>query len=549
VDAHTTTHAPAPLDQRTPLGTRSRAAAPLKCTLIRCPQTFHAYVSAAPAVPPIGLAYVAASLRRAGHEVTVIDTTGERIDRLVPIDRSGRFLRRGLTDEEILDRIGDADVIGFSLMFSQDWPVARALIRKVRERHPDSTLIAGGEHFSAEPIGALDGTGLDYVLVGEGDRVVCDLMEHLQGKRPLDEIPGVYFRDGDEIRTSSRMARMRSLDALPWPAWDLVPLENYLAGGHGWGVDRGRNMPMNATRGCPYQCTFCSSPSMWTTRWVARDPGDVVAEIKHYVTAFNASNFDFQDLTAVIKKSWIVEFCEKLLAERLPITWQLPSGTRSEALDDEVLRLLVRSGCTNITYAPESGSAATLQRIKKKVDRDRILGSMRCAVKAGANVKANFVFGFPGDTYRDLLESFRFLARIAAIGVHDVSIPPFRPYPGSELFRELQAKGVIPNPLDDAYYETLATAAENVPGTWGGAQSYSEHLSATGLERMRTAALAWFFVVSWTLRPWRILHVIRAVWTERQESRLDKSLIEMKRRVRQRWKREPGLAPHVAHPY
>ena len=77
----------------------------MKCTLIRCPQTFHAYVSAAPAVPPIGLAYVAASLRRAGHDVQIIDATGERIDRLVPIDHSGRFLRRGLTDEEILDRI------------------------------------------------------------------------------------------------------------------------------------------------------------------------------------------------------------------------------------------------------------------------------------------------------------------------------------------------------------------------------------------------------------------------------------------------------------
>ena len=521
----------------------------MKCTLIRCPQTFHAYVSAAPAVPPIGLAYVAASLRRAGHDVEIIDTTGERIDRLVAIDRSGRTLRRGLTDEEILDRIGHADVIGFSLMFSQDWPVARSLIGKVRARHPETVLIAGGEHFTAEPRAALESTGLDYVLVGEGDRVVCDLMEHLAGRRPIEEIPGVYFRDRNDIRASSRTARVRDLDALPWPAWDLVPLENYLANGHGWGVDRGRNMPINATRGCPYQCTFCSSPSMWTTRWVARDPADVVAEIKHYIATYGASNFDFQDLTAVIKKTWIVDFCQRLLAERLPITWQLPSGTRSEALDDEVLRLLVRSGCTNITYAPESGSASTLQRIKKKVDRDRIAGSMRSAVKAGCNVKANFVFGFPGDTYRDLLASFRFIARLAAIGVHDISVPPFRPYPGSELFRALQARGRIPNPLDDAYYETLATAAENVPGTWGGAQSYSEHLSAAGLERMRTAALAWFFLLSWTMRPWRVLHLIRAVLTERQESRLDKSLIEMKRRLRQRWKGEPGLAPRVAHPY
>jgi hypothetical protein len=122
---------------------------------------------------------------------------------------------------------------------------------------------------------------------------------------------------------------------------------------------------------------------------------DVVAEIKHYVAQYQASNFDFQDLTAVIKKSWIVEFCEQLIAERLPISWQLPSGTRSEALDDEVLRLLVRSGCTNITYAPESGSEATLLRIKKKVDRDRIVRSMRSAVRPAATSRRTSSSGSP----------------------------------------------------------------------------------------------------------------------------------------------------------
>jgi radical SAM superfamily enzyme YgiQ (UPF0313 family) len=526
----------------------------VRCTLIRCPQTFHIFVSAAPAVPPLGLAYVAASLIRAGHQVQIIDPTGEAIERFVAVDSGGRTLRRGLTDEEILDRIAGSDVIAFSLMFSQDWLVARELIAKVRARFPNSVLVAGGEHFSAEPVGALEGApGLDYVLVGEGDQVICDLFEHLEGRRPIETIPGVYFRepgrDGGPIRHNAGMSRVRDIDALPWPAWDLVPLENYLSGGHGWGVDRGRSVPINATRGCPYQCTFCSSPTMWTTRWVARSPADVVAEIKHYIAKFRASNFDFQDLTAIIKKSWIVEFCERLLAEDLRITWQLPTGTRSEALDQEVLPLLVAAGCTNITYAPESGNEDTLRRIKKKVRLGRMIPSMRAAVRAGCNVKVNFIFGFPGEDYRDLFGSFGFLAKIAAIGVHDVSIAPFRPYPGSELFRDLQTKGVLPARLDDTYYLRLASAAENLPGASKGAESFSEHLSAAGLNRMRTAAFATFFLLSWTLRPYRVLRLIYALWTERQESRLDKSLVEMKRRLLRRWKGAPGLSPGAVHPY
>lgn len=522
----------------------------MKCTLVRCPQTFHAFVSAAPAVPPMGLAYVAASLVRAGHTVQVVDPTGEAIDRFTPVAGSARTLRRGLSDEEILDSIAGADVIGFSLMFSQDWLVTRALIEKVRARFPHSVLVAGGEHFTADPVGALQGApALDYVLVGEGERALCDLLEHLEGRRPIDDVPGAYYRDGDRAVRHTPPARIREVDALPWPAWDLVPLENYLSGHHGWGVDRGRSIPLNATRGCPYQCTFCSSPTMWTTRWLARDPADVVAEIAHYATRYHASNFDFQDLTAIIRKSWIVEFCERLLAADLRITWQLPTGTRSEALDADVLPLLVASGCTNITYAPESGNPPTLRRIKKKVHLGRMVQSMRAAVRAGCNVKANFIFGFPGETYRDLLGSFGFLARLAAIGVHDISIAPFRPYPGSELFRDLQAQGLIPNPLDDAYYHELAAAAENVPGTSEGPGSYSEHLSAAGLNRTRAAGFVWFFLISWLLRPQRVWHLGRALWTERQESRLDKSLIEMKRRLQRRLKGEVMPSPTVAHPY
>ncbi len=522
----------------------------MKCTLIRCPQTLAKYVSAASAIPPIGLAYVAASLREAGHEVRVIDTTGEALDRFTPLDADGVLLRRGISDEEILERLEASDVIGFGLMFSQDWLPARELIRKVRARHPHAVLVGGGEHFTAEPAAALVDSPLDFVLEGEGDRVVCDLLEHVAGRRPIEEIPGCWYRaPGGETRRTSAKVRVRDVDALPWPAWDLVPVENYLGGRYGAGVDRGRSMPMNATRGCPYQCTFCSSPTMWTTRYVTRSPAEVVREIRHYMATYRATNFDFQDLTAIVKKDWVLDFAHRLLDDGLRITWQIPSGRRSEALDEEVLPLLVRSGCTNLTYAPESGDEETLRRVKKRIKRDRMLGSMRTAVKAGCNVKANFIFGFPEDTYRSILRTFGFLVKMAVLGVHDISIAPLRPYPGSEIFRDLQAKGVIPRRLDDAYYHALALGTENLPGVMSPVESYTGHISAANLERLRVAALACFFLVSWALRPVRFFRLVRAVLTERQESRLDKSLVEMKRRVIKTWKGEPGLSLGGINPY
>src|SRR4029450_7027618 len=173
----------------------------MKCTLIRCPQTMAKYVSAAYALPPIGLAYVAASLREAGHDVTIVDTTGEALDRFTPVDADGILLRRGLLDDEILAHIEpDSDVIGFGLMFSQDWLPARALIRKVRAAHPHAVLWGGGEHFTAEPVGAMEDAPIDYILEGEGDRAICDLLEHLAGRRAVEDVAGGGARAGTGAR-------------------------------------------------------------------------------------------------------------------------------------------------------------------------------------------------------------------------------------------------------------------------------------------------------------------------------------------------------------
>jgi radical SAM superfamily enzyme YgiQ (UPF0313 family) len=127
-------------------------------------------------------------------------------------------------------------------------------------------------------------------------------------------VSSLYFRgENNEIIANPKRPRIRDLDDLPLPAWDLFPLENYLSEGHGWGVNRGRSMPIVASRGCPYQCTFCSNPNMWTTRWVVRKVDNVIEEIVLYINKYNATNFDFQDLTAIVKKDWIKDFCLKLI--------------------------------------------------------------------------------------------------------------------------------------------------------------------------------------------------------------------------------------------
>ena len=296
----------------------------------------------------------------------------------------------------------------------------------------------------------------------------------------------------------------------------LVPVENYLDKGLSYGVNRGRSMPMIASRGCPYQCTFCSNPQMWGTRWLARDPIKVIEEIETYIARYKISNVDFYDLTAIVKKDWIVRFCKELISRKLQITWQLPSGTRSEAIDAEVSCLLYLSGCRNMNYAPESGSERTLKEIKKKVKIDRMMDSLRDAVRNGINVKLNIIIGFPHETHADILKTLLLLLKFSAAGAHDVSVGVFAPYPGSELYDDLVKSGRITH--DDEYWQKLAYVdiSETV--------SYSNHVSAGWLKFYNWAAFAVFYVSNYIFRPLRVVRTLLHLATNHHESRGEMAL-------------------------
>lgn len=515
----------------------------MKVCLVRAPLTLSKYASASPAVPPIGLAYVAAQLVQDGHDVSVVDSIGEAIDEYIPFRDDTVY--RGLTLEQIVERSPAADVFGVSVMFSQDWPLTRILIQKLKERHPHSLIVCGGEHATAESKGSMEGCPeLDFIVSGEGEYTMSELLLTLDQKGDLSKVSGIHYRNSSgEVLHTPKRARVKSLDEIPWPAWDLFPLENYLSAGHGWGVNRGRSMPMVASRGCPYQCTFCSNPQMWTPRWVVRSVDDVIAEIKFYIEKYQAKNIDFQDLTAIIKKEWIISFCQRLIEENIVITWQLPTGTRSEAIDEEVAPYLYASGCRNMTYAPESGDLEVLKRIKKKVHLEAILKSTRAAVRAGINVKYNFIFGFPEDTYANIPSTLWFMWRIALVGVSDISIAPFSPYPGSELFFKLQREGKIPAKLDDAYYMSIPFSDMSKTVSW------CESFSPKALNRLRNVAMMSFYLVSWLTHPLRPFRVLANLLTGREESRMDKALADMKRRMRLLSSKKESLNPGSVSPF
>ncbi len=482
-------------------------------------------------VPPIGPAYVAAAARQAGHDVCFIDAISLAIEQYTPGSRG--TLQHGLKIPDIVDRISaDVHVIGVSSNFSFEWPVCRELIQAIRARFPRTLIVGGGEHVTAVPEFSLAQSPLDAIVLGEGERTMVNLLRaYAQGGiQQFHTVPGLVFRDAaGKIQQTAAGARIQNLEAIPRPAWDLFPVEEYLSRGYGFGVNRGRSMPVLASRGCPYQCTFCSNPTMWTVRWKARDPDDLLDEIADLQRDYRATNFDFYDLTMIVNKQWIVDFCHGIERRKMTFTWQLPSGTRSEAIDGEVARLLFQTGCRNISYSPESGSEETLRLIKKRVSIPQLLKSMRLSVQSGLNVKCNFILGFPDDRWKNIWETYRVIARSAWAGIHDIAIWVFVPYPGSELFDRLRAEGRIKE-LDDDYFYRLAAYAD-VTQTY----SYCRALSRRKLLFARIVGTFLFYGLAWLVRPWRPFRILINSISGHLESRSELAVRGLFKRLMKGW--------------
>jgi radical SAM superfamily enzyme YgiQ (UPF0313 family) len=477
--------------------------------------------------PPLGLAYVAAALREAGHDCQVIDGIAEAPNQFTPV---GNVVQLGLTHEQVLDRIDpEADALAIGCMFSFNWPFLRELIRTIKERYPAKIIVCGGEHFSALAQASMATSPIDYIVMGEGEEIAVDLFARLDSGLPFDptEVKGICWRRGDEIVENPRADRTKLVDDIPWPAWDLFDLDGYNENDLVGGLDFGKVVPILANRGCPYQCTYCSSPNMWTTRWYTRDPVKVCDEIEHYVREHGANNFPFQDLTMIIKRDWIIQFCNEIIQRDLDIRWQLPSGTRCEVIDDEVAALLYKSGCRWLCYAPESGSEKTRELIKKKMKTSSLINAIEASVRNNLHLSTFFIIGFPHDTEESLRETASMVRQLARKGADDIAVHFYFPIPSTELYRYLESKGRV-----QASDEHLLAPLFDFNVRLADHLNFCEHLSAKTLTRWKYRILANFYLTQYITHPSRVIRTIYNAARGRQTTAMEKFVGERLRKVR-----------------
>jgi anaerobic magnesium-protoporphyrin IX monomethyl ester cyclase len=473
-------------------------------------------------LPPLGLAYMSAIAKAAGHTVVVIDAPGEDIERYHPF-RKGQFnlFTHGLSLPEIVERIPtETRVVGLTNMFLHEWPLIKDLIPLIRKRVPGALIVMGGETPTAFWWRMMEESPeLDCCVLGEGEVTFEELLATVDKGGKLADVASVAYRDdtGKAVKSAVTRKRVRDIEDLPRPDWEAFRVDEYLSRQYSSGVKRGRSLPMISSRGCPYQCTFCSSPAMWTTRYVTRSPEHVADEIGDYVERYGISNVDFHDLTSMLTKRWIVRFCDVMEERGIKISWQLPSGTRCEALDAEALAALYRSGCRNLSYSPESGSEQILKDIKKRVKLPVLMKSVRSAVEQGIISNVNFILGLPDETWKDVWQTYKIIVGLAAAGAHSTAVMVFNPYPGSALFDQIYAEGKIE--LNDEFYfgSLLRSGRSSV--------SYSKTMGPPTLVAIQMGMLSTFFGLQYLLRPQRAARTLyNFVTRQKQETNMDQFL-------------------------
>lgn len=332
--------------------------------------------------PPLGLAYVAAALREAGHDVGIIDAEA-----------------LGIGGEALSERIPpDTEIVGFTST-SLAWPAVREMSAGVRQRLPEALLVIGGAHVTAFPEDTLEASQFDIGVVGDGERTMVTLADHQQRHAPLSAMPGCVVRDAGEIRCNLPVPWIRELDALPRPALDLLPLDRYCSV-----MVKEPFVTMVTSRGCPYRCDFCSQIYSGN-KLRTRSPDSIVSEMEDAVRRYGAREIILFDETFGVKRDEALAVCALIRERKLDLRWN--ARTRIDVLDDTLLKAMRGAGCYALHLGVEAGTQRILDAMNKRITPEQVRSVVDMAARLGFRLHGYFMIGYPGETRAEIAQTLR----------------------------------------------------------------------------------------------------------------------------------------------
>ena len=372
--------------------------------------------------PHLGLGYLSSNLKKKGHKVKILDGTRE----------------------EITYNPDDWELVGVTAM-STYFPEACKDIEKAKS-YGLKTII-GGAHIICDPEQSLIDSQADYAAIGEGERTMDQLASGLspslveglvywENGKPKRSNPNIKnLIETKKIYTTKIGSQSRNfqidIDDFGEPDWESINPTTYPKKmPHGMIFKSLPLAPIITTRGCPYSCIYCSGPITAGRRMRYRNPVKVVDGIEMLIKKYGVKEIQIEDDNFTLKRKHVIAICEEIIKRKIKIDWCLPNGVRIDKLDPQILRLMKKSGCYQMSLGIESANQRILDLIKKRLNKDLVRNVVNEIKKAGIQAVGFFIVGFPTETKKEINETIDFAC---SLNLDRANFTKATPIPGTEL--------------------------------------------------------------------------------------------------------------------
>ncbi|MEM3228522.1 MAG: radical SAM protein [Candidatus Micrarchaeaceae archaeon] len=366
--------------------------------------------------PPLGLAYLAAVARDKGHEVKIVDALADN-----------------LTFDDVKKTISlySPDIVAITSTTSMI-PDAYNIAKIAKEVSKNIITMIGGPHATFVPAMVLqECNDMDFVIKGEGELVFSNLLDALAKGKKLEEVKGISYRHGGMIKDNMPEMLINNIDTLPMPALDLLPMDKYEVDGTQFGT-------VMTSRGCPYNCIFCSSSLQFGKRWRGHSVDRVIEELKILREKYKKKEIEFLDDTFTLNMNRALELTKRINEEGLDISWS--ASARVNLFSDEIAASMKKAGAHTIYFGIESASQETLNFIGKGITPELAMRAVEKATNAGLHSLGSFIIGFPEETKDDVNKTLSFSKKI---GVTFAQFTIATPYPGTRLWDYVIKNGLL----------------------------------------------------------------------------------------------------------
>lgn len=388
--------------------------------------------------PPLGLASIAAVLEKNNYPVEILDANTLQ-----------------LSEIETVKKVKNAYIVGITAMTPHINSAIR-IAKGIKQNNPDIIVTMGGPHVTILPQETLANVPeIDIIVRGEGEETIVELYDALENRKPLDSVRGITYRDGGYIKSTQAREPIIDLNALPFPAYHLLPINLYkLHPPHG---RRHPYMAMMTSRGCPYKCIYCSKP-IFGSKFRAQSPERTVDEIEYLNKKFGIKEIIFYDDSFTLDKNRIMQLTEDIKNRGLEIAWTCE--TRVNLVNEELLKNMKNAGCYLIAYGIESGSQMILNELRKGIALDQVTDAINITHKAGIQTVGYFMMGSPEETPETIRQTIDF-AKKQQLDFAQFSVTI--PFPGTDLYKLYLKEGSTSQiNWDDFIYANLESSSAPV---------------------------------------------------------------------------------------